>query len=134
LLAKNIQILGTDLPATIIPIPLHTSRLRERGFNQAALLASDIGRVLGIPVALQALLRHTTGPHQAELAAGARKSNIRGVFSGGPKVADLPAHVVLVDDVMTTGSTLSEAARTLLEGGVKRVDCWVLARAPKPGE
>lgn len=126
-------LLTTSLPAAIIPIPLHHSRLRERGFNQSALLAVDLTKGLGIPLLENCLLREKPSTPQSELDAKSRKNNIRGVFSLHSQAASLPDHIVLVDDVMTTGSTLSEAAGVLLAGGVKRVDCWVVARAPKPG-
>ena len=134
LMQGKIENLVTEaMPDTIIPIPLHTSRQQQRGFNQAALLAADLSKGLNIPLWEYLLLRQTTSIPQAELDAKARKQNIRGVFTLDAKAGKLPAHVVLVDDVMTTGSTLSEAASVLLAGGVERVDCWVIARAPKPG-
>ncbi|MBE9547902.1 MAG: ComF family protein [Proteobacteria bacterium] len=134
LIQGNIEKLANAaVPDAIIPIPLHRSRQQQRGFNQAALLAADLAKGLNIPLRENILLRGKPRLPQVELDAKARKKNIRGVFALDARVAKLPAHVALVDDVMTTGSTLSEAARILLERGVERVDCWVIARAPKPG-
>ncbi len=116
-------------PVAIVPVPLHPSRLRERGFNQATLLAADIAKDFQIPLLGNALLRHTANQPQADLDAHHRQKNIRGVFSIKENIL-LPDSVALVDDVMTTGSTLAEAAKVLLVAGVKRVDCWVVARTP----
>jgi len=113
----------------IIPIPLHPGRLRERGFNQAALLAADIAKQLSIPLIQNTLIRQKPSPPQAGLDADCRQKNIKGAFSINKKNS-LPGSVALVDDVMTTGSTLREAAKTLLDAGVQRVDCWVIARTP----
>jgi len=134
LMQKQIEAAATEImPGTIMPIPLHHSRLQQRGFNQSALLAADLAKGLGIPLLENSLLRNKAATPQSELDAKSRKTNIRGVFSLHPQTSNLPNHIALVDDVMTTGSTLSEAAGVLLAGGVKRVDCWVIARAPKPG-
>lgn len=134
LMQKQVEALAAEtMPAAIIPIPLHHSRLQQRGFNQSALLAADLAKGLGIPLWENSLLRNKAATPQSELDAKSRKKNIRGAFSLHPQTTSLPDHIALVDDVMTTGSTLSEAAGVLLAGGVKRVDCWVVARAPKPG-
>ncbi|MGN2254087.1 ComF family protein [Frateuria sp. GZRe12] len=116
-------------PALILPVPLHRARLRQRGYNQALELARPLGRALGIPVRHDGLLRSRATVAQTELDAAARRRNVRGAFAlrdGAP----LPAHVALLDDVMTTGATLAECARVLKRSGVARVDVWALARAP----
>jgi ComF family protein len=116
-------------PDAIIPVPLHATRLRARGYDQALELARPIGRMLEVPVLADALLRRRATAPQSELDAVARRRNLRGAFAvhAGTMV---PAHVALVDDVMTTGATLHAAAKALLRTGVKRVDAWVCARAP----
>ncbi len=129
LLSQAIQIDSTDMPVAIIPIPLHSSRLQERGFNQAALLATDLASSLQIPLCDNLLLRQKSSQPQAELDAGSRAKNIKGVFEINPS-QPIPTSVALVDDVMTTGSTLAEAAQILINAGVSRVDCWVVARTP----
>lgn len=115
-------------PATLIPVPLHRTRLRERGYNQALELARPIARQLGIPLAPDALERVRPTRAQSELGALDRRRNVRGAFVVRGRT--LPDHVALVDDVMTTGATLSECARVLKRAGVARVDVWVVARAP----
>lgn len=114
-----------DLPAALVPVPLHTQRLRERGFNQAARIAAAAGRQLGIPVLADAVrrTRHTDAQSGNDLQA--RRSNLRGAFvaSGTP-----PAHVAIVDDVATSGSTVLAVAKALRAAGTARVDAWVVAR------
>ncbi len=116
-------------PDLIVPIPLHRSRLRERGYNQALELARPLARALGIPCGREVLVRRRATPAQTGLDAKARRRNLAAAFEVASS-APLPAHVVLFDDVMTTGATLREAARTLRRARVARVDVWVLARAP----
>lgn len=116
-------------PELLIPVPLHTARLRQRGYNQALELARPLARALGIPLHHDLLLRAKPTPPQTGLDAQARRRNLRGAFAMTAH-ARLPAHVVLFDDVMTTGATLREASRVLLRAGAERVDVWALARAP----
>lgn len=118
-------------PDALLPVPLHPLRLRERGYNQALELARPLGRALDIALRADLLERTRATSAQSNLDAVERRRNLRGAFAIMKNVA-LPAHVALVDDVMTTGTTLRECARTLLRAGVARVDVWVLARAPKP--
>jgi ComF family protein len=116
-------------PALLIPVPLHRTRLRERGYNQALELAKPLAVALGIPLRHDLLLRTKATPPQTGLDAKARRRNLHGAFALATSV-ELPAHVVLFDDVMTTGATLREAAKVLHRAGVLRVDAWALARAP----
>jgi ComF family protein len=124
--------LRTTLPSLILPVPLHRARLRRRGYNQALELARPLGRALGVPVRHDLLLRTRATTAQSELDAPARRRNVRGAFALRAN-AQLPAHVAILDDVMTTGTTLAECARVLRRAGVRRIDAWALARAPKPG-
>ena len=119
------------LPDALIPVPLHRDRLRERGYNQALELARPLARELGIALRNDVLRRARATSAQSDLDADARRRNLRGAFAVADGIA-LPAHVAVVDDVMTTGTTLRECARTLLRAGALRVDVWALARAPKP--
>lgn len=116
------------LPETIVPVPLHRTRLRHRGYNQALELAKPLSKSLRIPLR-DALQRARATDAQTELTAVARRRNVRGAFvakfDGEP-----PAHVAILDDVFTTGATLAECARVLKRAGVSRVDVWALARAP----
>ena len=123
------------MPDVLIPVPLHAQRLRERGYNQALELAKPLAREFGIALAPGLLARTRATPAQANLDAAMRRKNLRGAFaydrsSLGDKAA-LPTHVALIDDVMTTGATLRECARTLKRAGIARVEVWALARAPR---
>lgn len=119
----------TALPTLLVCVPLHSERLRERGYNQALELAKVLSGAMRIPLDPRALLRTRSTTAQTGLDAAARRRNLRGAFAVRPD-AVLPAHVVVVDDVMTTGTTLRECARVLLRAGVERVDAWAMARAP----
>ncbi len=115
-------------PQALVPVPLHPARLRGRGYDQALELARPLARQLRIPLLADGLRRVRDTAPQSELDAGARRRNLRGAFAAGS--GPLPAHVALVDDVMTTGATLHAAARALRRAGVARVEAWVCARAP----
>jgi ComF family protein len=117
-----------DPPAALVPVPLHAARLRQRGYDQALEIARALSRQCGPPVRADALRRVRATAAQSRLDARARRGNLQDAFSLRPGVR-LPAHVALVDDVMTTGATLHACARALREGGVERVDAWCLARA-----
>lgn len=128
------QLMATQLaraprPQALVPLPLHRSRLRRRGFDQALELARPLGSTLGLPVLDGALVRLRATQEQSTLSAVARRRNVRGAFAVRPRLP-LPAHVALVDDVMTTGATLRAAAVALRQAGVQRVDAWVAARVP----
>lgn len=118
---------GDPLPAALIPVPLHPSRLRQRGYNQALELARDLGRDLAIPV-MPALTRARATAPMPGLDWDARRRNVRDAFA--VTAAALPQHIALVDDVMTSGATVNEAARVLKRAGVQRVEVIVLARKP----
>lgn len=116
-------------PDALLPVPLHRGRLRRRGYDQALELARPLARALDLPLLPAALLRQRPTRAQSELDAAARRRNLRGAFAVSA-TGPLPAHVVLVDDVMTTGATLHAAASALRRAGVARVDAWVCARVP----
>lgn len=118
------------LPQALIPVPLHPQRLRERGYNQVLELARPIAIAFGIALRNDILVRERSTAAQSHLDADARHRNLRGAFAVAPNAA-VPAHIALFDDVMTTGTTLRECARTLAGAGVERVDVWAVARAPK---
>lgn len=117
-------------PDLLLPVPLSAARLRERGYNQAGLLAAQLGKSLKLACSADALLRMTDTPHQIALPRARRAANVRGAFAFAPKARLQGLRVALIDDVMTTGATLGELARVLLEGGVADVQVWVLARTP----
>jgi ComF family protein len=118
------------IPKALIPVPLHDGRLRERGYNQALELAKPLVRAFGITLRNDVLVRTRATSAQSDLDADARHRNLRGAFAVATNTK-LPVHVAVFDDVMTTGTTLRECARTLLRAGVERVDVWAVARAPK---
>jgi len=118
---------GVDL---IVPLPLHPARLAERGFNQAAEIAKALSRVSGIRMDARVARRVRNTAPQADLPWRERAANMRQAFSCEHDLAGL--NVAVVDDVMTTGATLNEFARTLKQSGAARVQNWVVARTP-PG-
>ena len=119
------------LPEQLLVVPLHVSRLRRRGYNQALELGRSLAHALNVPLNYDALQRVRKTSAQTELDAPSRRRNVRGAFALRAGTV-LPAHVAILDDVMTTGSTLAECARVLKRAGVQQVDVWALARAPSP--
>lgn len=117
-----------------VPVPLHWLRLWRRRYNQAALLAHALGRIGGLPVAADLLVRRRPTRSQGGLSRAARFRNIRGAIAVRAGAAErLEGRAVLViDDVMTTGATLNECARVLLNAGARSVDVLTVARALRP--
>jgi ComF family protein len=134
---KNARLLGAllaeglaqtpQLPDCLIPVPLHKARYRQRGFNQSIEIAKATGKALHIPIDIDSCIRHRDTPHQTQLTAKQRRSNMKNAFSTRQPI--LAQHIAIVDDVMTTGSTVHELATVLKKAGVARVDVWVCARA-----
>ena len=114
-------------PQLLLPVPMHPWQLFRRGFNQAALIAERLSRELGIPYHDGILRKIRNTSHQADLGRTERQANLRGSFACQGRV---PAHVAIVDDVMTTGSTADELARLLRRHGAEQIDVWLLARTP----
>ena len=115
-------------PDALVPVPLHRARLRRRGFDQALELAKPLARELALPLRTDLLRRVRDTAPQSRLDAPARRRNLRRAFAVDVRAGELPAHIALVDDVMTTGATLHAAAHALLHAGAVRVDAWVCAR------
>jgi ComF family protein len=113
----------------IMPVPLHLARLRWRGFNQAALLGSAIAPRLGRPLNTDTLVRVRETAPQTGQHMGERRSNIHNAFAVRRPAAVANRSVLLIDDVITTGATADECARTLLAAGARRVEILALARA-----
>ena len=120
-------------PCAVIAVPLHPRRFRQRGFDQARLIAQRIAHRLALPNLSDAVARtrHTTPQTEAKTKAE-RQANLIGAF-GIVKGAPLNGckHVIVIDDVVTTTATVSALAATLLDAGVRRVDAWCLARAER---
>lgn len=115
--------------ALIVALPLHDERLRERGFNQSVEIARSLGQRLACPVDCTSLRRTRATPAQADLPLTERQRNVRGAFECRTDFRG--RHILLIDDVMTTGSTVNEAARVLKLHGATRVTVAVAARALK---
>jgi ComF family protein len=123
------ELAGAERPQALVPLPLHTGRLRQRGYDQALELARPLARRIDLPLRDDLLRRVRATAAQSRLDAAARRRNLRGAFCVRED-CELPAHIALVDDVMTTGATVHAAASALLRAGVGRVDVWVCARVP----
>jgi predicted amidophosphoribosyltransferase len=117
-------------PDLVVPVPTTSIRRRERGYNPAGLLAASVARILGIPC-VQALVRPREGPRQVGLPPSQRAANVRDVFNpdGALSGALRCQNVLLVDDVLTTGSTGAEAARVVGRCGAREVALVTFARA-----
>jgi ComF family protein len=119
-------------PDLVVPVPTSATRLRERGFNPAAVLARSVGRRLGIAQDIRALAKTRHTPPQAGLGRENRLRNLQGAFVARRDFAGMS--VAVVDDVMTTGATLAGLAAVLRRAGAVRVSGWVVARTPEPQE
>lgn len=111
----------------IIPIPLHPSRLRERGFNQSQLLAAEISRQYKISLSFKNLIRARATEHQTLLSEKERWTNIYGAFRIKNPAKLAGKNILIIDDLLTTGATASEAALTLKSAGAKTVGILTLA-------
>jgi ComF family protein len=110
----------------IVPMPLFPSRLRERGFNQSVEISRHVARRIGVPVAAQLVERVRDTVPQTDLPHAARAGNMRGAFACAGVVAGM--RLAVLDDVMTSGASLTEMARTLKLAGAVRVENWIVAR------
>ena len=118
---------GGDLPEQVLPVPLHPSRLRERGFNQSLELARPLAEAMGIAFDFHLCRRTRATAVQSQLPAKARRANVRGAFALSGSLTF--KHIALVDDVLTTGHTAAELTRLLKGAGAEAVEIWTLARA-----
>ena len=104
----------------LVPVPIHATRKKTRGFNQAEILARVIGKKLGIPVMPEMLVRNKKTLPQKDLSAAERLKNLSGAFAAG-EIPERIRSVILVDDIYTTGSTIEACARALRASGISRV-------------
>lgn len=120
-----------DRPPTelILPVPLHTRRLRQRGFNQAGLLARTLGRRLGLPASFDCLLRTCWTEPQTRLNREQRLQNVKDAFQVADPMRVKGRRILLVDDVFTTGTTLNECAKTLKAAGAAEVQAVTVSRS-----
>jgi ComF family protein len=126
-LARHVRAQAVELPECLLPVPLHAARHRERGFNQSGEIARHVARALGISLDLDLCRRVRATADQATLTAKERRQNLRGAFA--LERSPQTCHIAILDDVLTTGSTVDELARTLKRGGVQQVSVWAVARA-----
>ena len=113
----------------VIPVPLNVKRLRQRGFNQSLLLTRQVARGRALPLDFQSLQRIRNTPPQTQLSGADREKNIRGAFAVTAPEAIAGKHILLIDDVFTTGATVQECAKMLKKAGAEQVDVLTLARA-----
>lgn len=125
---------GLPRPTMLLPVPLARKRLRQRGFNQAQMLADWLSPMLDIPVQRELLQRIQDTPSQQALDAASRRRNLRQAFALPDEQQVVGRHVAVIDDVLTTGATAEALARLLKRAGAERVDIYCLARTPKPGD
>ena len=116
----------------IVAVPLAPGRERERGYNQARLLAAELARAIEVPVIDGVLRRVRATPPQTQLTRAQRLENLRGAFAPGRRASRVDGRgVLLVDDVFTTGATLSACARVLRQARASRVTAFTVARTPE---
>jgi len=127
LLVEKINQSDQPIPEQIIPVPLHFSRLQQRGYNQAVEIARSISRAFNIPINLTDCSRKRNTIPQYDLPSNLRSDNMREAFEVINEIS--AKHVAIVDDVMTTGSTVWEFSQVLIDSGVERVDIWTCSRA-----
>ncbi|MES2547026.1 MAG: ComF family protein [Pseudomonadota bacterium] len=125
LLSQKTQAQQIDM---IIPMPMHPTRLKERGFNQALEIAKVLSQHNTQLLDYKSVIRQTLTPPQASLPFKQRVKNIRGAFSVIDAGKLVGKRIAIVDDVMTTGTSLNELAKTLKRAGAAHVECWVIAR------
>jgi len=114
-------------PEALLPMPVHPAQRRRRGFNQAQLLARELGRALGIPVCDRGVRRLRNTGSLTEQDAAARRRTLRGAFETG---GTLPGRVAIVDDVLTTGASAEALTVALRRAGARQVSVWTVARTP----
>lgn len=137
-MARHMARLVQDAPAgaILVPVPLHRWRIWSRGFNQSAMIARNMARHSGHGLALDALIRTRRTPPLYSLGRSARQRAVQGAFAlrHGAKEEIAGRHVILVDDVWTTGATATNCARVLMRAGAQRVDivCWSRTPAHEP--
>lgn len=127
LLVRKLLSLDYELPEQIIPVPLHISRLQQRGYNQAVEIARPVSKALNIPLNLTNCIRTRLTEPQVDLSHAERQKNLKNAFDIIHQIG--ARHVAIIDDVMTTGSTLNELTATLLKSGIEKVDIWTCSRA-----
>ena len=128
LMADEISHQNMILPEAIIAIPLHAKRLKQRGFNQALEIAKPLARKLNIPLLQHSLVRNKyTQPQTNQAAKKNRRKNLQNSFSY--QATEFYQHIAIIDDVITTGATINEAAKTLKQNKIQQVSAWSCAHS-----
>lgn len=127
LMVARVQSRPARTPDVIVPVPLHRSRLRERGYNQALEIARTVGAQLRLPVDAHGVRRARDTRAQSDLSLRERRKNVRGAFVARGNFNGL--RVAIIDDVMTSGSTAEALAKCLKNAGAREIEVWVVARA-----
>lgn len=126
LMIEHIDVQGVEL---LLPVPIHSLRWRERGFNQAELIAKSLGHELGLPVATNVIQRQKSTLSQTGLTATSRMNNLKGAFSVNIENLQGISKIALVDDVITTGATMSAIASTIKKSMESiQVEAWAVAK------
>jgi len=128
-LSNNIDLID-NLPDGLLPVPLHPSRQRERGYNQALEIALPVSQRLQIPILSQVAVRVTATTAQSSLPLKQRKQNLNRAFMVKEKLKN--QHIAIIDDVMTSGATVNALAKVLKQAGAARVSIWCFCRAEPP--
>lgn len=126
LMAEALHTHYPTLPSLIIPMPLHTRRLQQRGFNQSLEIAKCIARRIPIPISKNQVIRHKATKPQAQCKAYERTQNIKGAFKIKKHINS--DHIILMDDVITTGSTILECYHTLKNAGIRHIYICSIAK------
>lgn len=114
------------LPETLIPVPLHKKRQAQRGYNQSLEFAKNLAKELKIPVNSNLCKRIVNTDPQSELPMKSRRKNVKNAFALNNE--NIPKHIAIIDDVITTGSTINEISRLFKSAGCERIDIWAIAR------
>jgi ComF family protein len=130
MLEQRMATFGSDVDA-LVPVPLARHRLAERGYNQAELIAERLAAALSVPLRRRGLLRVRETSPQSDLTAAQRRANVDGAFVATSSFAD--QHIVMIDDILTTGATASACARALRAAGARRIGVATVARVVETG-
>lgn len=117
------------LPSMIIPVPLHDTRLKERGYNQSLEITKIVSKKLRLPFSFDICRRNKPTLPQSGLMHDEREKNMKNAFT--LKNTMIPPHVAIIDDIVTTGHTVGELSKQLREAGVKQIDIWCCARTQR---
>lgn len=122
-----LKMAAVDSPDALLPVPLHSNRLVKRGFNQSLEISRPVANTMNLPILLNTVQRQKDTLMQIDLSAKERRENVKNCF----KLENVPKyqHIVIIDDVVTTGSTINELAKLLKAAGVEKVGVWSIARA-----